>query len=154
MPEHRLCVPANWLVPREEVPSDRIMVCNPKAGTCFKNKDIHPPAGVVFVDVQVADRGYDVWKTPEDLIARAQRLGEPVPFVYDVILKQSGIAKRTCWVARVLKYGDLWDETYGLSVDGRRFMVHVLYNDEPANIESFRAAVIDILASVTITSRK
>jgi len=155
MPEHSLCVPANCVVDREEdARSDRIMACKLNAGRCAKNKDIHPYSGVVMVDVQVADRGYDVWKSPEDLIARAQLLGEPAPFVYDVMLNQSGASKRTCWVARVLEYGDLWDEMYGLTVDGRRFMVHVFYNDESANIESFRAAVIDILSSVRITSRK
>lgn len=132
------------------------MICKPNAsGRCQKNKDIHPVPAALLIDIDVADRGYyGEWMTPDELIARAKDVGEPIPSISDVSLKGAGTAKRNCWVARVLMYGDLWEETYGLIVDDRRFMVRVFYNDEPTKIESFRSSVIDILSSLALTGQK
>jgi hypothetical protein len=153
MAEYSICVPAGWNVDREGGPlTDRVTLCKLNAGDCMKNKSAYPYPGVLVVDVQMADKANGVWKDPDELIARARLLNSPVPSISDVPLKQLGAQKRTCWVARVLEYGDLWDETYGLIVSGHRFHVRVFYNDEPANIESFRSTVVEILSSVAIIS--
>ena len=129
------------------------MLCKPNHGQCTKNKDIHPLAGVVTVDIRVADPGYGEWKTPEEIISRSKRLGLPIPSVNEVILKGTSPTRRTCWVTRALEYGDLWEETYGLIVDGHRFVIQVFYNDERPNVDSFRSVVADILSSISIVAK-
>jgi hypothetical protein len=151
--QYSLCVPSGWSVDRDDR-SDRVTLCKLNAGRCEKYLDPHPYPGSIWVDVQVADRGYDVWKSPEDLIRRARLLRDPVPQISDVPLGRAGAEKRTCWVARQLLYGDLWDETYGLVVDGRKFHVRVFYNNEPENIGTFRSTIIDILSSLRAAGRQ
>jgi len=133
--------------------SRRTIICKSNAGRCGKNKDIHPYPNVLIVDIDVADLDSE-WITPEQIVARAKAVGLPIPSVSHVELRGTAAAKRTCWVARALEYGDLWLETYGLIVDSHRFKIRVFYNNESANIEPFRSAVIDILSSLALTGQK
>ena len=151
-PGYSVCVPRAWRVDFEESPdSQRTNICKPSEGRCSKNKDIYPFPGALLVDLETADGRYD-WMSPAAVVTRARRLSQPTPSITNITLEGNPSVKRTCWVARSLLYGDLWQETYGLIIGAHRFMVRVLYNNEPENIEYFRSALIELLSSVTTTS--
>ncbi len=44
--------------------------------------------------------------------------------------------------------GGAWSDIYSLSVEGRRFRISVFYNNEAANLKTFRARSLQILSSV------
>jgi hypothetical protein len=154
-PGYSVCVPSNWRVTLEHDPdSASTLICKPNAGRCLKNKDPHPYPGVLIVDIDLADGLHrSSWKTPSELVVRDTQPGEPPPPVEDVPLLPEHSRNRKCWVVRTLLYGDLWEEDYGLVVNDHRFAIHVSYNDEPANIKSYRSSVIDILSSIMPTSK-
>jgi hypothetical protein len=106
----------------------------------------------VTVDIRAASPGSGEWKTPDEIISRAHSLGVPTPSVTDVTLTGTSSVKRIDWVARVLEYDDLWDETYGLTVDNRRFMIRVFYTNEASKIDSFRSTVVEILSSISVAN--
>jgi hypothetical protein len=46
--------------------------------------------------------------------------------------------------------GKVWDEVYGLELNGRLFRAWVQYNNEPAKIEGYRSLIAQILASLSL----
>lgn len=148
---YTVCAPTGWRI--DSYPG-RTIICKPNDGRCRKNKDIYPYPGVLIVDINVADglsyRGN--WITPEEIRARAQRMGEPVPLVFEIPFKDASLKlQRSGWISRQLLDGNLWSEVYGLTVNGHRFMIRAFYNNERENIDQFRSDIIDILSSVRTT---
>jgi hypothetical protein len=145
--DYYLCTPMGWTTQANDR-EDRIDGCNREHYPCSPSKDDHPYPGVVVFSVLPSDRGYGIYQSPEDLIKKARLLGMPVPTISDVMLTGRVNTNRKCWLARRLLYGDLWEDIYFLTVGKHQFRVWVNYNEEPANIEGFRATVIQILSSV------
>ena len=147
--DYHLCAPVGWSVETNDR-NDSINICKTDGGNCMKNKDNHPYPGVVALSIVPSDRGYGIYESPEYLARKARVTGLPLPVIKDVKRSHPGDGPEPqCWVARTLLYGDLWEDIYSLTVGGRRFRVWVTYNNEPANIEPFREAVVQILSSIT-----
>jgi hypothetical protein len=153
-PEYSVCAPSGWQIDLEQDPtSPRTIVCKvDAAGRCLRNKDIHPYRNVLVVDINAADGLHKSnWITSEEAVSRARRIGGPTPDLSEITLLESRNLTRGCWLVRAFEYGDLWVETYGLTVNGHRFLIRAFYNDEPVNIRPFRSDVLEILQSITPT---
>jgi hypothetical protein len=149
MADYRVCVPAGWNVQRNDK-DDSVELCNrADKEKCAAAPFDDPYPGAVVLNVIPSDRGYGIYRSPEDLNAKARKTGQPLPSITDVVLDgKSGGAERKCWLARTLVPENLWTDVYSLSVGGRRFRVSVAYNNEAANVESFRKASLQILTSI------
>jgi hypothetical protein len=149
MQDYTLCVPKGWNVQRN-IRDDSVEVCNrPEWDQCASDPFGYPVSGAIVVTIIPSDRGYGIYQSPDELRKRAQITGQPLPVVSDVkIIKRDGIADPRCWMARTLMPGGLWSDIYSLSRGGRRFRVSVFYNDQPANVEKFRASSLEVLSSV------
>jgi hypothetical protein len=149
MADYSLCVPQGWNIQRN-VRDDSIEVCNrAERRRCASDPFGYPYPGAVVMNIIPSDRGYGIYQTPEELTRRARVTGQPPPVISDVRIEpHDGVAASKCWVARTLMPGAVWSDTYSLSVGGRRFRVSVLYNNEPANAEEFRASSLRLLSSV------
>ena len=148
--EYNLCVPRGWNIVRNDQ-DDSVSTCNrSERQKCASDPFGYPYPGALVVTILPSDRGYGIFQSPEDLIRRARQTGQPLPTISEVLVsRRKGGPESKCWVARTLMPGDLWMETYSLTVGDRRFRVSVLYNNEPNNIGSFRDAILKILSSVT-----
>jgi hypothetical protein len=151
--DYKVCVPGGWNVIDRNDRDDSVRMCSSKDWhECGYLPSAVPGPGVVFLIIVPSDRGYGIYESREEILRKARITGRPPPDISDVPLKHLGDGlDLQCWVARRLIFGDVWADVYTLTVGGRRFRISVLYNNEPANIESFRAATRLVLSSITPT---
>jgi hypothetical protein len=154
MADYKLCVPTGWSVVKRDNVADSVEVCNRGDWhECGFLPSGVPGKGAVDLTVVPSDRGYGIYESREEILRKARITGRPPPDIRDVELRHLGAdLDLKCWVARRLLPYDVWTDIYTLTVAGRRFRVSVLYNNEPASVESFRAAARLIMSSITPTT--
>lgn len=143
MADYRLCLPAGWNLVERDDRAHGLQVCNREDWQeCGFLPSLVPGPGAIYLTVVPSDRGYGSYESREGILTEARITGQPPPDIRDVALKHLGDGiELKCWVARELLAGDVWRDTYTLTVGGRRFRVSAFYNDEGPNVESFRAVV-------------
>ena len=149
-PDYLVCMPQDWEVWQVDR-EGKVELCG-RAGLrpCASRPFGYPYPDAVFLVIMPSDRGYGIYQSSEELVAKARATGSPLPVISDVTLPRGdGGPERKCWVARNLMPGRLWQDVYTLTVGGRRFRVSVLYNDEKAKIESYREECLRVLSSIT-----
>jgi len=149
-PDYSVCLPKHWgsYVSDHE---DKILVCNrPKLTQCRFLPFGDPAHGAVVLTIVPSDRGYGIYRSPEELLRSAQITGDPPPDIKDVELPRGADGlERKCWVARKLLYAGSWLDTYTVTVGGRRFRISAVYNDEKDRLESYRGDCLRVLESIT-----
>jgi hypothetical protein len=88
-----------------------------------------------------------------DIVSTIPHAGMPAPAVSRVELGSGG-GSRECQVARSLLFDALWDDVYGLSVNGRLFRVWAQYNRNPKMDAANRIKVVGILSSVSVHTER
>ena len=152
MKDYTICFPKAWSVYID--PSlDRVSGCNKSSGKCTGPGGGFPVAGAVFIFLMPAEKVPDhpPYHSPADIVSLAPHAGMPAPDISVVKLdKLSSGSEGKCLVARSLLFGKVWDEVYGLEVNGTLFRAWVQYNSEPEKIEGYRNSVIETLSSLSL----
>jgi hypothetical protein len=156
MRSYSVCLPGGWHIDKERR-LDQVVGCNRANGECTGTGGGLPLRGVVVIHLMPAENvpNHPAYSGPLDIVSAVPHASSPAPEIASVALDLAGrTAQSKCFVARRLwSWAGVWDEVYGLEVDKRFFRAWVQYQDEPAKIEEYRAAVRTILSSVSLNSR-
>lgn len=154
MATYTVSIPRGWWFDKNQS-LDRVQTCNIPSGKCTARIGAFPSAGAVFLTLMPADNspGHLRYNNIYDIVSSVPHAGMPPPELSRVPLSGDR-GRKQCQVARSLLVDMVWDETYGLSVDGRLFIAWVRYNADPKRDEFYRTAVVGILSSVTLDAAK
>jgi hypothetical protein len=155
MPSYGVAFPKGWKVYVNQ-PLQRVSGCNKAEGPCTGNGGGFPLPGVVFLFLMPAENvPGQRYTTLEEIVASAPSSSVPNPEVKEVSLPGSSPtdAEKRCLVSRRLLPGKVWDEVYGLRIKERLFRVWVQYNDDRKEA-AYRAAVLEILSSISVSSAR
>ena len=146
MATYAACLPKGWVFFRDAA-LDRLSGCSKLSGKCTGNGGGYPLRGAVFIFLMPADKVTDhpPYRSPDDIVSAAPHGGRPAPDIGEVRLIGQG---KRCLVARSLLFGRVWDEVYGVEVNGRLFRAWVQYNNEPGSIDKYRRQIEGILSSL------
>lgn len=149
MATYSICFPAGWRIEREPE-AERVIACYgiKRCATAWGD----PVRGVGFLvvlpaDKIVSDRRYS---SPYDLVANQPHPGS-LPLPQKLGLKsQPGQPRKTCFFRRELvTWAGAWEELYGLEVNERLFEAWTRYEDDPKQLDAYRAAIRSIVSSIT-----
>lgn len=150
MRTYSACFPNTWHVDARPA-AKRVSACNKLNGDCTGTGGGFPLPTVVFVFLFPADSapGHPQYRDAREIAATAVQLETPVLSKIDLLPNGKGDS-RQCWVSRSLMFGKVWNDVYGLQVGSMLFRASAQYNDEPARVEEYRRAVLEILSSVSV----
>lgn len=147
MAGYSVSLPGSWWS-REDKSLDQVWACNKTSGQCTGTGGGFPLPGAVFVSIMPAEYvpGGRRLKSVEDIVSSEPHAGLPAPSISHIDIGEG----KMCAVARLLLFGKVWDEVYGLRVQGHLFRIWVQYGNEPGREAGYRRAVVAILSSIAV----
>ena len=154
MATYSVCLPRGWSAEKSKS-DDRVYGCNRESTESCNSKQFRgglPLPGVVQIVLLPTEKDpYDrPYRSPEEVVSKELDLnGRRVP-VTEIMLDSAQEGDRRCFRARTVLTDNVWIEVYGLKINSHLFRASAEYHEEPANIEAYQAAIVQILSSISV----